>query len=282
MPAKYIDINILPKQGANDYKIGVPGTARVEFGGYRLGAPVGVNSASTVAPLGIEEGVLGDGVSYIGFTAATGSGLEEHRINQFTFSSNNLVLADISTLLGSINYVGAAVTNTGQIRLNPSTGGVGAAWCVQPLRYKYADESPVDWSVWFEMAMGKVGGAGPADGICFVLQSQSTNVGGAGGGIGYGGIGTSVAIEFDTWYNAEGGDQAVPHTAIDVNGAMNSSSLSSTPVGFALQGGATMKSTYVWIDYVSGVLTVRLAQTNTRPGSAHITRTINLATYLDH
>ena len=49
MPAKYIDINILPPTSPNDYKIGVPGTARVEFGGYRLGAPVGVSSASSVS-----------------------------------------------------------------------------------------------------------------------------------------------------------------------------------------------------------------------------------------
>ena len=48
MPAKYIDINLLPPTPQNDYKIGVPGTARVTFGGYRLGAPVGVSSASTV------------------------------------------------------------------------------------------------------------------------------------------------------------------------------------------------------------------------------------------
>jgi hypothetical protein len=48
MPAKYIDINLLPKQGTNDYKIGVPGTARVTFGGYRLGNPVGVSSESSV------------------------------------------------------------------------------------------------------------------------------------------------------------------------------------------------------------------------------------------
>jgi len=52
MPPKYIDINILPPTSPNDYKIGVPGTARVTFGGYRLGAPVGVSSASTVNAVG--------------------------------------------------------------------------------------------------------------------------------------------------------------------------------------------------------------------------------------
>lgn len=58
MPAKYIDINILPKQGTNDYKIGVPGTARVTFGGYRLGNPVGVSSASSVNALPVTPDTL--------------------------------------------------------------------------------------------------------------------------------------------------------------------------------------------------------------------------------
>lgn len=53
MPAKYIDINILSPQSPNDYKIGVPGSARVTFGGYRLGNPVGVSSASTVSTTGV-------------------------------------------------------------------------------------------------------------------------------------------------------------------------------------------------------------------------------------
>ena len=40
-----------------------------------------------------------------------------------------------------------------------------------------------------------------ADGIVFVVQTLTNNVGGDGGGIGYAGITNSIGIEFDTWFN---------------------------------------------------------------------------------
>ena len=55
-----------------------------------------------------------------------------------------------------------------------------------------------------------------ADGICFAFQQQSTSAGSLGGGLGYGGITPSVAVEFDTYQN--GWDPAYCHTAIEKNG----------------------------------------------------------------
>ena len=60
-----------------------------------------------------------------------------------------------------------------------------------------------------------------ADGITFVVQNVANNVGSAGQGIGYEGIGTSVGVEFDTWGNSFNNDPSQSHVAIDVNGSVN-------------------------------------------------------------
>ncbi len=54
-----------------------------------------------------------------------------------------------------------------------------------------------------------------ADGIAFVLQPLSTNLGGAGVGIGYAGINPSVTVEMDTWQNC---DPEQDHASIVLNG----------------------------------------------------------------
>lgn len=68
---------------------------------------------------------------------------------------------------------------------------------------------------------------GGADGMCFVLQNNDTDISGIlGGGIGYGTIGNSVGIEFDTWQNADNSDPFADHIGIVSNGS-NSHTLSS-------------------------------------------------------
>ena len=63
-----------------------------------------------------------------------------------------------------------------------------------------------------------------ADGIAFVLQPLSNNIGGIGGGIGYAGINPSFAIEMDTWQNTN--DPSCDHIAVMINGITNHSSSS--------------------------------------------------------
>jgi Bacterial lectin/Secretion system C-terminal sorting domain/Putative metal-binding motif/SprB repeat len=66
-----------------------------------------------------------------------------------------------------------------------------------------------------------------ADGIAFVLQPLSTNLGGAGVGIGYAGINPSVTVEMDTWKNC---DPDQDHASIVLNGDVCHNS-TNTPVG---------------------------------------------------
>jgi len=61
-----------------------------------------------------------------------------------------------------------------------------------------------------------------ADGICFVLQNTSVNVGGNGGGLGYMNFpNQSIGIEIDTYENVNYGDIASDHIGINSNGAIN-------------------------------------------------------------
>ncbi len=71
----------------------------------------------------------------------------------------------------------------------------------------------------FDMYLGLTDGG--ADGITFALidVSNGLNVlGGYGGGLGYGGIGNSLAVEFDTFYNSEADTISSDHVGVDLNG----------------------------------------------------------------
>ena len=58
-----------------------------------------------------------------------------------------------------------------------------------------------------------------ADGMAFVLQKSSNAAGTAGIGIGYQGIDTSFAVEFDTYQN--GGEPPYDHCAVQRDGNLN-------------------------------------------------------------
>ena len=119
-----------------------------------------------------------------------------------------------------------------------------------------------------------------ADGLVFVVQTNSNSVGGAGGGIGYQGIANSLGIEFDTWDNGMGlGDPNGNHVAIDINGDLSS------PLGTVGIPSDRMNNGqiwYSWVDYdgLTDSLEVRLSTTNVRPASAITSTVIDLTTVL--
>ncbi|MAO71785.1 MAG: hypothetical protein CMD02_04675 [Flavobacteriales bacterium] len=76
---------------------------------------------------------------------------------------------------------------------------------------------------------------GGADGIAFLLQQVSTNVGSSGGNLGYFGISPSFCVEFDTWQNgAINSDPWYDHIAVQKNGNLVHSSPNClvSPIGF--------------------------------------------------
>lgn len=115
--------------------------------------------------------------------------------------------------------VGNATVQDGRLVLTePVPGQAGAAWQVPPARLQ-------PFQAAFDFALSEPGGA--ADGFAFVIQGASADaLGGAGGGLGYTGIPSSIAVEFDTWANsaAEFGsptsvdDPSVPHISVHTRG----------------------------------------------------------------
>ena len=57
-----------------------------------------------------------------------------------------------------------------------------------------------------------------ADGIVFGLQAISTNIGTAGGAMGFGGISPSLGVFIDTWQNPSHNDPLNDHISINMNG----------------------------------------------------------------
>jgi hypothetical protein len=79
----------------------------------------------------------------------------------------------------------------------------------------------------FQFQITQPGGIDPADGIVFVLAASSTGLGSTGGDIGYGGVGHSIGIEFDTYNNGGADGNSSNHIAVNENGnIINGSSMS--------------------------------------------------------
>lgn len=117
-----------------------------------------------------------------------------------------------------------------------------------------------------------------ADGLVFVVQTVANNVGGAGGGIGYFGIPNSVGIEFDNWFNGELGDLNSNHVGVDLNGSVVSA-VQANIAEADLNDGDIWNA---WVDYDSSTknLEVRLTRSTTRPGTALLSYSVDLASVL--
>jgi len=120
-----------------------------------------------------------------------------------------------------------------------------------------------------------------ADGIAFVIQTLSNNVGGAGGSLGYGGIAPSVEVEFDTysnWFDPEfNGDlTANNHIAIMQNGdATNHLAYANVSPTLDLSGGYDITA-FVDYDGATHLMEVRWSTDGLRPDSAGLSYTIDL------
>ena len=119
-----------------------------------------------------------------------------------------------------------------------------------------------------------------ADGIVFVVQSVSSDIGGIGGGIGYLGIGNSVGVEFDTWCNSAYNDPSSNHVGIVSEGSVNHGAGSPLTVDVSpnFDDGNIW---YAWIDYDGLILEVRAAQSATRPTAPLISEYIDIPAILE-
>ena len=152
------------------------------------------------------------------------------------------------------------------LRLTPaSEWTAGAAWSTtkQPLAngfevrfaMRMTNPGPADLLVQGNTSPG-------ADGLVFVIQNQAQDVVGSQGvGIGYQGMTSSLAVEFDTWLNPGSFDPSGNHVSVHTNGLGPNNadepgySLGSAVIPGDLYDGQVRE---VVIRYVPGTLTVSL------------------------
>ena len=130
---------------------------------------------------------------------------------------------------------GVSITQNGGVAvsfspiLNASATGVGSEYVItQAINTQVGalwSDSKISLNTSFTISADLFFGANDsgADGFSFIIQNQSkTAIGAVGGGLGYQGIGHSVAIEFDTWNNGSAyNDILNDHAAFDINGSMS-------------------------------------------------------------
>ncbi len=187
--------------------------------------------------------------------------------------------ADFSSVSGlTLNNNAAQVGNV--LRVTPATfGQSGSAFSTSTVSLA----SNASFSTFFQFRFTSPGGAHDglglgADGLVFVVQTVGNNVGGAGGGIGYANLPNSVGIEFDTWNNGGGDNSSSNHIGIDVNGNMSSVVLAEVTEADMNNGDIWN----AWVDYNSAtqLLEARLTRSATRPTTAILSHTLDLATIL--
>lgn len=192
-----------------------------------------------------------------------------------TANATTITYPDFSSTSGlTLNGNAAQVGDV--LRVTPATfGQAGSVFSTNPISLA----SNASFSTAFQFRFTNPGGACDgqgcgADGIVFIVQTNSNNVGGGGGGIGYDGIPNSVGIEFDTWNNGSIDGNSSNHVGIDVGGSVNSL-VRAEVTADDMNNGAIW---YAWIDYdgVTNLLEVRLSEANIRPASAILSLTRNL------
>ncbi len=192
-----------------------------------------------------------------------------------TAHATTITYADFSSTSGlTLNGNAAQVGNV--LRVTPANfGQAGSVFSTNPISLA----SNVSFSTAFQFRFTNPGGACDgqgcgADGLVFIVQTNSNNVGGGGGGIGYDGVLNSVGIEFDTWNNGSIDGNSSNHVGIDVGGSVNSL-VRAEVTADDMNNGAIW---YSWIDYngATDLLEVRLAEVNIRPASAILSLTRDL------
>jgi glucose/arabinose dehydrogenase len=182
------------------------------------------------------------------------------------FALNDFSKVDDLALNGNASQQG---TN---LQLTPNQKAqAGTAFLKRPL----AIDTNTSFSTKFQFQLA--GGTDGADGFTFVLQNDANNVksiGGPAGGLGYVGIGKSVAIEFDTYQGPL--DSGNNQISLLRDGNVDQA-ITAVNAPFDLNSGNPLTA---WIEYdgTTNNLQVFLSDTTTRPGTAAFSSNIDLET----
>lgn len=248
----------------------------------------------TPSPTGIVP-VLGKNASYVGFTAGTGAGRQMHKVYRFEMAniynrfSYGLVGGGFEIIYGTFNSTDFQLNGScgidleGNLFLTPSlNNSKGSAFYKKPFIFKSESDTTIPpFSAYFEFDYSSLSpnptdtyaGAG-ADGMTFCIQSLNNTVGGPGGGMGYIGILSSFAVEFDNYNNYCNSivNDCIPtnrislpfnytnHLGINLNGSLKSKPVSGTPVSLN-----DLARKYCWVYYENNTITVYLTNVETKP-----------------
>lgn len=183
---------------------------------------------------------------------------------------------DFSDITGlSIN--GDAAQNGNEIRLTPASTSQGGSFFTTTAVNLLNDSS---FAAVFSFRIANNGGGGDgdgtgADGLAFVVQTNNSNVGSVGGGLGYEGITNSVAVEFDTYNNGNPIDGSNGnHVGIGINGNVTTSgNVNFTP---------RFNDGNIWdvsVSYngITDLLNVAWSSATASPTGGTLTQTVDLA-----
>lgn len=119
----------------------------------------------------------------------------------------------------ALSCVGNTAESGSRLRVTPAAGSqAGAGYSTSAITLG----ASATFSTQFQFQITGSGGIAPADGLTFVLSRGIGGLGASGGSLGYGGVGQSVAIEFDTYDNGFGDGFSSNHVGVDINGSVDS------------------------------------------------------------
>lgn len=156
-----------------------------------------------------------------GLAAAAAAGL-----GAMTLPAQAVLVFDINDFSGTcgtqLTCVGSTAEAGSVLRLTPAaTGQAGAGYSATAITLG----NNATFSTTFQFRITDSGGIAPADGLTFVVAAGASGLGVGGGGIGYQGVGNSIAIEFDTFNNGGQDNNSSNHVGLDTNGSLASNPL---------------------------------------------------------
>ncbi len=166
------------------------------------------SSVNYTAPEAINVSGLGIANSaYVGFTGGTGGAGAIQKILNWTYSTGSTSLNDSSGFTNNTFELkgGAVIAGTALELTDNNNDEARSAFLPAPVNV-------TGFTTTFQFTYG----ANPvANGFTFCVQNAAASaVGGDAGGLGYGGIGESLAVEFNLW-------NTVSQLGVDTNGATN-------------------------------------------------------------